>query len=30
VPTTYAHQREQNGLFNALLTAEDHVNDEFM
>ncbi len=29
-PITYTHQREQNGLAHALLTAEDHVDDEFM
>lgn len=30
VPITYAHQREQLGLAHALLTAEDHVSDDFM
>ncbi len=30
VPVTYAHQREQNGLAHALLTAEEHVEDDFM
>ncbi len=30
VPITYTHQREQKGLAHALLTAEDHVEDEFM
>jgi glucose-1-phosphate thymidylyltransferase len=30
VPITYAHQREQDGLAHALLTAEEHVNDDFM
>ena len=30
VPITYAHQREQNGLAHALLTVEDHINDDFM
>jgi len=30
VPITYTHQREQKGLAHALLTAEDHVDDEFM
>lgn len=28
VPITYAHQREQNGLAHALLTVEDHVDDD--
>jgi len=30
VPITYTHQREQDGLAHALLTAEDHVEDDFM
>jgi glucose-1-phosphate thymidylyltransferase len=30
VPITYAHQREQRGLAHALLTARDHVDDDFM
>jgi glucose-1-phosphate thymidylyltransferase len=30
VPITYTHQREQKGLAHALLTAEDHVDDDFM
>ena len=30
VPITYAHQREQKGLAHALLTTEDHVDDDFM
>ena len=30
VPITYAHQREQKGLAHALLTVEDHVDDDFM
>lgn len=30
VPITYTHQREQRGLAHALLTAEDHVDDDFM
>jgi glucose-1-phosphate thymidylyltransferase len=30
VPITYAHQREAEGLADALLTAEAHVDDEFM
>jgi len=30
IPITYAHQREQQGLAHALLTAEDHVEEEFM
>jgi glucose-1-phosphate thymidylyltransferase len=30
VPITYTHQREQNGLAHALLTVEDHIDDEFM
>ncbi|MBX0323154.1 sugar nucleotidyltransferase [Halomicroarcula sp. F13] len=30
VPITYTHQREQNGLASALLTVEEHVDDEFM
>ena len=30
VPITYAHQREQDGLAHALLTAEEHINDDFM
>jgi glucose-1-phosphate thymidylyltransferase len=30
IPITYAHQREQKGLAHALLTVEDHIDDEFM
>jgi glucose-1-phosphate thymidylyltransferase len=30
VPITYAHQREQQGLAHALLTVEEHIDDEFM
>ena len=30
VPITYCHQREQKGLAHALLTVEEHVNDDFM
>ena len=30
VPITYAHQREQRGLAHALLTAEEHIDDDFM
>ena len=30
VPITYTHQREQNGLAHALLTAEEQVEDDFM
>ncbi|MXR40805.1 NTP transferase domain-containing protein [Halobaculum sp. WSA2] len=30
VPITYAHQREQNGLAHALLTVEEHIDDDFM
>jgi len=30
VPITYAHQREQNGLAHALLTVEEHIEDDFM
>ncbi|MFC4357735.1 UTP--glucose-1-phosphate uridylyltransferase AglF [Halobium salinum] len=30
VPITYAHQRDQKGLAHALLTVEDHVDDDFM
>ncbi|ALG82402.1 UTP--glucose-1-phosphate uridylyltransferase AglF [Halanaeroarchaeum sulfurireducens] len=29
-PITYAHQREQAGLAHALLTAEEHIDDDFM
>ncbi|MDY6764288.1 MAG: sugar phosphate nucleotidyltransferase, partial [Halobacteria archaeon] len=29
-PITYAHQREQKGLAHALLTAENHIDDDFM
>ena len=29
-PISYTHQREQKGLAHALLTAEEHVEDEFM
>ena len=30
IPITYAHQREQSGLAHALLTVEDHIDDDFM
>lgn len=30
VPITYTHQRNQNGLAHALLTAEEHITDDFM
>ena len=30
VPITYCHQREPKGLAHALLTAEEHVDDDFM
>ena len=30
VPITYTHQREQLGLAHALLTTEEHVDDDFM
>ena len=30
VPITYTHQREQKGLAHALLTVEDHIEDDFM
>ncbi|MFC3476373.1 UTP--glucose-1-phosphate uridylyltransferase AglF [Halobacterium litoreum] len=30
IPITYAHQREQNGLAHALVTVEDHVDDDFV
>ncbi|NHN61406.1 MULTISPECIES: UTP--glucose-1-phosphate uridylyltransferase AglF [Halorussus] len=30
IPITYAHQREQKGLAHALLTVEDHIDDDFM
>ena len=30
VPITYTHQRKQKGLAHALLTAEDHIDDDFM
>ncbi|MFC6723330.1 UTP--glucose-1-phosphate uridylyltransferase AglF [Halobium palmae] len=30
IPITYAHQREQLGLAHALLSVEEHVDDEFM
>ena len=29
-PVTYTHQREPKGIAHALLTAEDHVDDDFM
>jgi glucose-1-phosphate thymidylyltransferase len=29
-PITYTHQREQKGLAHALLTVEEHVDDDFM
>ncbi len=30
IPITYSHQREQKGLAHALLTVEEHVDDDFM
>ena len=30
VPITYTHQREQKGLAHALLTAESHIDDDFV
>ncbi|ELY42676.1 UTP--glucose-1-phosphate uridylyltransferase AglF [Natronorubrum bangense] len=30
VPITYTHQREQKGLAHALLTVEQHIDDDFM
>jgi glucose-1-phosphate thymidylyltransferase len=30
VPITYSHQREANGLAHALLTVEDHIDEDFM
>ncbi|XGI82723.1 UTP--glucose-1-phosphate uridylyltransferase AglF [Halorutilales archaeon Cl-col2-1] len=30
IPITYTHQREQKGLAHALLTAENHIDDDFM
>jgi len=30
IPITYAHQREQQGLAHALLTVEDHIDEEFV
>lgn len=30
IPITYAHQREQKGLAHALLTVEQHIEDNFM
>ncbi len=30
IPITYTHQREQKGLAHGLLTAEDHIEEEFM
>ena len=30
VPITYTHQREQKGLAHALMTVEEHVDDDFM
>ncbi len=30
VPITYAHQREPTGLAHALLTVEEHIDDDFM
>ena len=30
IPITYAHQREQHGLAHALLTVEEHIDDDFM
>ena len=29
-PITYAHQREQSGLAHALLTVEEHIDEDFM
>jgi len=29
IPITYAHQREPNGLAHALLTVEEHIDDDF-
>jgi glucose-1-phosphate thymidylyltransferase len=29
-PITYTHQREQKGLAHALLTAEEHIDDDFL
>ncbi len=30
IPITYAHQREQKGLAHALLTVEEHIDEDFM
>jgi glucose-1-phosphate thymidylyltransferase len=30
IPITYAHQRDQQGLAHALLTVEEHIDDDFM
>ncbi|MHB9288032.1 UTP--glucose-1-phosphate uridylyltransferase AglF [Halobacteriales archaeon Cl-PHB] len=30
IPITYAHQREQKGLAHALLSVEEHIDDDFM
>ncbi|KZN26262.1 UTP--glucose-1-phosphate uridylyltransferase [Haladaptatus sp. R4] len=30
IPITYTHQREQKGLAHALLTVEEHIDDDFM
>ena len=30
IPITYAHQREQKGLAHALITVEEHIDDDFM
>ena len=30
IPITYAHQRKQDGLAHALLTVEEHIDDDFM
>jgi glucose-1-phosphate thymidylyltransferase len=30
IPITYTHQREQKGLAHGLLTAEEHIDDDFM
>lgn len=30
VPITYAHQRQPNGLAHALLTVEEHIDDDFV
>jgi len=30
IPITYTHQREQKGLAHALLSVEEHIDDDFM